>query len=125
MKCTECGSACAKIDVDSTATTTSYQCPSCCNTFERPAPVRSLAAFCAVRDALAAGRIVHAPHPDFGGTVTVGLSVRPGKAPVYETIHHGGTIDTGSECDSVTDAARYFVRQVGKFNALAGARRSA
>ena len=81
----------------------------------------SFDAFCAVRDAIVAGRIVHAEHPDFGGTVTVGQSRRADGSTVWETVHHGGSSDTGMECLSATEAARVFVGQVGKRNALAGA----
>ena len=78
-------------------------------------------AFVTVRDAVESGRIVHAPHPDFGGVVTIGFSARAGSEPVFETIHHGGTIDTGDVHRSLAEAVRNFVYQVGKHNALAGA----
>lgn len=78
-------------------------------------------AFCAVLDAIEAGRIVHAAHPDFGGTVTIGLSRRADGSSFFETIHHGGTVDTGYDFDSIEAAVRSFVYQVGKRNALKSA----
>lgn len=35
MNCTECDTKCIKVEIDSTATRISYECPSCCNTFEK------------------------------------------------------------------------------------------
>lgn len=78
-------------------------------------------AFCAVRDAIKAGQVVHAAHPDFGGVVTIGLSRRATGETLYETIHHGGTEDTGDAHESIEAAVRSFVYQVGKRNALKGA----
>lgn len=87
----------------------------------RDKPVRHADAFGALKEAFDRGLVVHAPHPDFGGTLTAGRSRRADGSRVWEMIQHGGTVDVGNECTSASDLARQFVYQVGKRAAFAGA----
>lgn len=39
MKCTECGTKC--VLVETTDRSRQYECPSCCNFFEKPIPIKA------------------------------------------------------------------------------------
>ena len=74
----------------------------------------------AVLAAVEAGLVVHAEHPDFGGTLTIGryssaLYTR------FASIHHGGTCDVGYEDKEVIPVVRSFVFQIGERSSLAAA----
>jgi hypothetical protein len=44
MTCTECGAKCIMVEIDSTATKVSYECPACCNVFEKHVKTKATAA---------------------------------------------------------------------------------
>jgi hypothetical protein len=77
-------------------------------------------AFIAVRAAIKAGLVVHAPHADFGGVLTVSQSRRADGSIAWEAIQHGGTVDVGFDEPCPSAIARYFVSQVGKWSAACG-----
>ena len=81
-----------------------------------PEPPLSKSGTGAIVEAIEAGLIVHVAHPDFGGCLTVGRSLRSLGASDYawEVIHHGGSCDVGYEGYSALDVARYVESQVGR-----------
>lgn len=79
-----------------------------------------------VLEALEADLVLHAEHPDFGGTITAGRYFRAVGAPTWALIHHAPQSwdATDEEIDSVPALARAFVFQVGRRAAIGAARRA-
>jgi hypothetical protein len=73
-------------------------------------------AFTAARSAIEAGLVLHAAHPNFGGTVTLGPYHVIG-AP-FAMISHGCGCDLDEEFKNSTVAVRVFEFHVGRARAL-------
>ena len=63
--------------------------------------------------AVEAGLVLQVEHPNFGGTLTAGISRRADGSRVYETIAQGCSVDVGDTFPSVLELARSFTYQVG------------
>lgn len=67
----------------------------------------------AIIQAVETGHVLHVEHPNFGGTLTAGISRRADGSRVFETIAHGCSVDVGDTFPSALELARSFTYQVG------------
>ncbi len=63
--------------------------------------------------AIEAGLVLQVEHPNFGGTLTAGISRRADGSRVFETIAQGCSVDVGDTFPNALELARSFSYQVG------------